>query len=906
MEVLFLKILNMSISAVWIVLAVVLMRLLLKKAPKAVCVALWAIVALRLVVPFSFESVFSLIPSAETIPESIVSEPFTGINSGFEVIDHQVNGFLAENTHTANGDDNVSVPVQNERNTIGILSAVWLCGVGAMAIYFAVSYASLYRKVGASVNIGSNVYICDDIATPFILGVLRPKIYIQSNLGDEQITHILAHENAHIKRLDHWWKPIGFAVLAVHWFNPAVWLAYILLCRDIEYACDEKVIKRMDGEAVRSYSETLLNCSVSSKRITACPVAFGEVSVKERIKTVLNYKRPAFWIIIAAVLVCAVTAAVFLTNPLADKSSENESGESGADLLGNRWFEAIVLEVSSESVLVKPCEGTNELRCSDKITFKVLNNDYSALKAGQKIRIFYDSVIQETYPARLPNVKKVEIVGDVMPNALVCDIKTAFTGFFSDKSLSLYTDAVNASLLEWGHSPIHVFTEYDKFESFLKQYRGHWYGETDTDSTLGLLESYDSDYFIDKAVVLVYTEETFQFANTVSYVDKYDSLIIIGFSPMYIDSPITGYRCKFHAIGIDKTELIGVDTFQAKAEKPKAPEENSQPVDNNVYDVKFEGFSTRAAFFIDFTSPLYKYSLNYSEVTDKTVYGCPVHSFKTLDEMKNLLEPYKAMDIGVMADGVERILDEGEKAFKKYDTVFVAYVKSYNFDVSFYPSTLKKQGNRLMFGTASNGPEVISDVQSGWFVLYGVNSSDIEGCSSYSATVTDREFYVVPKVETEAFKIDKVFELDDDMYGKSVNAPMEVFGSLYEMPVYLFNDSKALNEVFGKTERLAGEKKWTEAYDDGYFESKALVVCYFTAPSGSHTYGVSDRTGTILRPEFNGAFLYIVAERTDPPGEAETADMQGWIVVLETDKAHLDREMVIIDAYVEYENTQRH
>ena len=565
MEVLFLKIINMSISAVWIVLAVVFMRLLLKKAPKAICIALWAIVALRLICPFSFESVFSLIPSAETIPESIVSEPFTNINSGFEVIDNQVNAYLEKHTSTSNTVDIPTEPVQNKINYVEILSVVWLFGIAGMAVYFAVSYILLYRKVKAAVNIGNNVYICDDITTPFILGVLRPKIYIPSNLGDEQTKHILSHENAHIKRLDHLWKPLGFIILTLHWFNPAVWLAYILLCRDIEYACDEKVIKKMDGEFVKSYSETLLRCSISSKRVTACPVAFGEVSVKERIKTVLNYKKPAFWIIAAAILACAVAAAVFLTNPLTDK---NENRKSGVDLGEKKCFDAIVLEVSAENLLVKPCDKTDELRCSDKISFKTPSSSIGIIKAGQKIRIYYDGIIQELYPANLPNVLKVEIVDNFMPKNMVYELKTAFTETFTDKTLSLYTEAVNASLIDDGHSPVHVFGDYKKFESFLKEYRGELDGENDAYSVDKILEAFDSNYFVNNAVILVYTEDTFQFANAVQKVIKNESVIIINFTAMFTDSVTTGYRCSFHAIGIDKNELLGVDTFYAKEINP--------------------------------------------------------------------------------------------------------------------------------------------------------------------------------------------------------------------------------------------------------------------------------------------------------------------------------------------------
>ena len=181
--------------------------------------------------------------------------------------------------------------------------------------------------------------ICDNIASPFILGIFRPMIYLPGSLTPEQMQQVLAHETAHLKRKDHWWKPLGFAILTLHWFNPLVWLAYVLLCRDIEMACDEKVVRTMETEEKRSYSKTLLECSVSRRMISACPLAFGEVGVKTRIRSVLNYKKPAFWVVVAALLICVVVAVCFLTNPVKDGGKNsiqngNSQSEDGARLLG--------------------------------------------------------------------------------------------------------------------------------------------------------------------------------------------------------------------------------------------------------------------------------------------------------------------------------------------------------------------------------------------------------------------------------------------------------------------------------------------------------------------------------------------------------------------------------------------
>ena len=306
----FLKIVNMSIAASWLILAVVLLRVVLKKAPKWINVLLWGIVAFRLICPFSFESALSLIPSAETISPEIMMDWTPEISTGVSSIDKVVNPiitdtFAPEPIASAN-------PLQL---LIPVLAIVWAIGIIAMLVYAAVSYFRLQKKVGASLSVRDNIWICDDIQTPFILGFFKPSIYIPSGTDEAQLPYIIAHENAHLKRCDHWWKPLGYLVLAIHWFNPLVWITYILLCRDIELACDEKVIRGLNQNESISYSEALLSCSVNRRTVMVCPLAFGEVGVKERVKNVLNYKNPAFWNVAFAVVSSIVLGVCFLTNP---------------------------------------------------------------------------------------------------------------------------------------------------------------------------------------------------------------------------------------------------------------------------------------------------------------------------------------------------------------------------------------------------------------------------------------------------------------------------------------------------------------------------------------------------------------------------------------------------------------
>ena len=314
MAAVFLKLLNLSISASWLVLAVLALRLISKRSPKWMNVLLWGIVALRLVLPFSIESALSLIPSAETVsPVAVQSAPAPTITSGVEFIDNAVNPSLSESFAAA------PLASVNPLYVWTYLAGwVWLIGLGAMLLYALASYLRLRRRVSVSLPIQDNIYLCDAISSPFILGVVKPHIYLPSGLDEVQRQNVLSHERAHLARRDHWWKPLGFALLAVYWFNPVLWLAYTLLCRDIELACDERVIRTMDESAVKTYSTVLLACSMPRKAVITCPLAFGEVGVKERVKNALHYKKPAFWVVAASVAVCVVVAVCFLTNPPTD------------------------------------------------------------------------------------------------------------------------------------------------------------------------------------------------------------------------------------------------------------------------------------------------------------------------------------------------------------------------------------------------------------------------------------------------------------------------------------------------------------------------------------------------------------------------------------------------------------
>lgn len=317
MEAVFIKLFNMSVSAIWLVLAVIIIRAVIKKLPKAVRVIMWSLVGLRLLLPITFESNLSLIPSTDTVPTNIVYTDTPMIHSGISFFNSAVNPIISESLAPAPGDS------VNKMQVIAFIAAlVWVVGMVIMLAYLFVSYIRIRFKVREAVVYRDNIYLCDRVADPFILGIIRPRIYLPSDVKPDDIEYIIAHEKAHEKRHDNLWKPLAFLFLTVYWFNPVLWLAYALFCRDIELACDERVIKESGEEYKKPYLGALINCSVSHKTIAACPLAFGEVAVKSRVIAVLNYKKPAFWVTVVSVLVCTFLAIAFLTNPVTTLDAE--------------------------------------------------------------------------------------------------------------------------------------------------------------------------------------------------------------------------------------------------------------------------------------------------------------------------------------------------------------------------------------------------------------------------------------------------------------------------------------------------------------------------------------------------------------------------------------------------------
>ena len=417
MNELFLKIINMSISASWLILAVLILRLVLKKAPKWVNVLLWGIVAVRLICPFSFESALSLIPSAETFPEKIISGPSFDIQTGISPVDNRINDYLGDRYF-----EGVTVHANNGNNIMTILTIVWIIGILLLVAYTIISYRRLHREIDTAVRYKDNIFQSENVKSPFVLGIIKPRIYLPFNMNGQDLEHVVAHEQAHIHRKDHWWKPLGFLLLTIHWFNPLMWLAYVLLCRDIELACDEKVIKELGNEQRADYTQALVACSVNRRMIAACPLAFGEVGVKDRVKSVMNYKKPAFWGVVLAVIVCVFVAVCFLTNPV--------TKNNGTDGTVTEWFD--YLETPDEMVW----DGRLEINLPEfpGVTFRWYPEKMEAVTEEGIVPLFHGMPIWNTYFC--------DLTGDRIPD--LCSTYTFGSGII-DSRIIIYDYANGAS-----------------------------------------------------------------------------------------------------------------------------------------------------------------------------------------------------------------------------------------------------------------------------------------------------------------------------------------------------------------------------------------------------------------------------------------------------------------------------
>ena len=374
MEALFLQILDMSISASWLIVAVILIRILMKKAPKGFRYVLWALVAVRLLCPTFIETDFSLIPSQDVVerveeklrpvePQRLEIPDKNDVtndmvqNDSVQNQDKVEQNDVVQNNATQNNGPQNSMPQNPEIvkavNPITVVAWIWMTGILALLIYACVAYGKLRHTIRECMQREDGLWVCDGIQSPFILGLVRPQIYLPAYIEEKHIPYIVAHEKEHIRCKDNWWKPLGFLLLAVHWFNPLVWVAYILMCRDIELACDERVIRSMQAEDKKNYSKSLLLCSNPRHFISACPVAFGEVGVKERIKKIVDYRKPSVWIIGIGIVICLVMVFGFMTNP--------KEVDGVAKIYLRSPGDNNSMEITDEKIIARIVDGINDL-----------------------------------------------------------------------------------------------------------------------------------------------------------------------------------------------------------------------------------------------------------------------------------------------------------------------------------------------------------------------------------------------------------------------------------------------------------------------------------------------------------------------------------------------------------------
>jgi len=737
MNAVFLKILNMSITASWLILAVIIVRPLLKKAPKWTVCLLWGFVAIRLICPFSFESVLSLIPSSETIPSNIALQHEPAINSGITIVNETVNPIIAESFTPAVG--NSVNPLQI---VIPILTVIWFTGVVVMLAYALISYLKLKKEVSACVPVRGNIFACDEVKAPFILGVFRPIIYVPSSMKGETLKHVIAHENAHLQRHDHWWKPLGFLILSVYWFNPLCWIAYVLLCRDIEMACDEKVIRDMKKDEVAAYSQALLDCSFSRKRIAACPLAFGEVGVKERVKGVLNYRKPAFWIMAAAIVACVVLAVCLMTDPFSSKNLSDELkfsmdmavAEHNRSSESDDHFAAIDYDV----LLVR--RSGNETTVYAWVMYEEYSFDGKDVKeeSGSHIPtvITFDTAERDGGPAGYTVVEYWEPRDGTY---YADDIKTKFPWSIRRKAFDVsgadrqHENCLRAAREYFGVSTMNdepdlSFLNYENAMSLVADVtdvQTIYYPPAGKDENGLIVPGYVDGSSLAKYLDLVSWKqskapnEDLPSSGSIQFVIRDDYRITV-----YEDAKMAivkfGYDARFYKTQSDDYEKA-VEMFYTE------PKENTLGVKTHVV---YAGWTEDGRILSE--------CLNPSAMAISSVRHLPVYKFETRADLDRFRENFQ--DILTLDQGYDEVPSFNEIALSYDDSFFenyaviLAYVTassgSYRFDIQ---EVILDGSSFCIDVVRTNHPKVGTADMASWFVIAEVLDSDIAGVAVFDA-----------------------------------------------------------------------------------------------------------------------------------------------------------------------------
>ncbi len=854
MDTLFLDFLNISITASYIILAVILIRFFFPKIPRKFICILWAIAGIRLILPFTFESVLSLIPSAETVPPDIVLSQSPAIHSGISTVNSVVNPIISQTFAPE-----VGASVNPLQIITGIASVVWVIGIAALLVYGIVSYFRVKKTVSDAILLKDNIWQSEKVVSPFILGIIKPKIYIPYGMDGEIRCHVIAHENAHLKRRDHWIKPLGFLLLAVYWFNPLIWIAYILLCKDIERACDEKVISQMDDENRKEYANALLECAVNRRRIAACPLAFGETGLKERVKGVMNYKKPAFWVVVLAVIACVVAAVCFLTNP----KSSTEYTELGYRLkITEEIYTATTqLPDKTEKMSYKVGKGTKgELSNGTKFEITEVNLQTGELTIKFSGESIY-SLVGSTVGNGLQECSHI-VINENTPHTLSADSNGIYR--------SITFEFVKTQDLETVIS-----------QAIMQKNKGNYMMGTFAceNHEIFATESADTgDYEIVTAYMWVDYAE---------YIKYGDSLVSIGGSAC---PTVLTFECIDGTYSLIEYWTAEDGTRYADSIREKYPKNIVSEVmyynyDHKSLEKKAETFYYDNKFFYAATNlddvdvSVVNYNLHSNEKgseskfiriewcnnldNDTVTYGNPFYIQRFNPDTLGF-EPYGPEEMAFTTPAL--ILKPGEIKEQSYnlDLFDFSYPGYYRFVTNFYTNAKVGEG------------QVIID-----FILGDIKLDTDEEHTTQSV-------YIFPDYKSLFSRVGSTNEGYDIINKYAEKSIYTQYSSQTPFPVIRF-DSKDELDGFIKEGRKAfyldsdsdqdySFLKNTEEYTEEFFEDKSVVLVNVTEPSGSIRHEVDSVT------KRNGV-AYVIMDRIVP--EACTDDMASWFITVAVDKEFL-------------------
>ncbi len=858
MQNIFIDLLNISITASYIIIAVILFRLVFRKIPRKFICILWGIAGLRLIMPFKFESIFSLIPSTETIPTNYITRPDAQINSGINLIDIPVNEYLGDRYF-----EGVTVQSGLKENLIAIISVVWIIGIIAILLYGVFSYLRLKKTVSTAVLLKENVWQSENVSSPFILGFIKPKIYVPFSLGGETAEYVIAHENAHIRRKDHWIKPIGFLILAVYWFNPLVWIAYILLCRDIEAACDERVIASMNGESRQEYASALLDCAVNRRKIEVCPLAFGEVGVKERIKGVMNYKKPAFWIVVFAVIACVVAAVCFLTSPAKQKPDNNMGMGYLLKVEVEHYKGTTQLPYKTDKFAIEPKEG-KKLGLSGFTEFEVAQTD---LQTGKLTLEFNDKVY----------------LGDNQTDTVGVELGKEETVWLTDRQTAVVLNFEKTQTIEEAIS--HAILEHNK---------GRYMKGTFACESHQWIQASDEENYDEKTGVTSFT-------TTIYLMAEYSEYVCFGGNPKRVSGGSTPIALTFdYDFNEGKYNLVeyweaDMGASYASSIEDKFPWQAAGRVLN---EVNIEDLGKNC----DKQAQVY-----FSQATEKAFAYCDIPTVSVIFK-------------GLVTDGhmpcIEyEIFNYGDKEIS-YDVGYSLYKYENGSWISLGPIFFN-----LWDVTDSNGIRIKPEESK--IVKYGIDKSHISQDGHYRFETKIKSHTASPAVEG-AITIDfsvgdtriHTETLPEELTTKSVsisdlncvsrycyvnyveNGASVVFENS-EVPVHVGDDSAELYALFETKEgfdkfynetsgiftynqsydEISSFNNLKSMYDENFFKNNHLIIVYLPEGSGS----VRHKTESVS--VVDGQKLNIAIGRIRP--QVGTMDMAGWFVLIEIPRNEL-------------------